>query len=145
MRKTSKIFPAILLTLLFCLTSCASLEEKRADEYALLKTAATYPAYKIKGEFGRNIPDSLDEAEFLRVVHDKIPENYYEELTRHFLVVLPKKAYYLLKVYDKETYRLVLFDYSCTTEPDGLVWEFPERYDLKRLEANDPCKSSPIR
>jgi hypothetical protein len=135
-----KILPILFLIFFLPLVSCASLSEQQETEYALLKTAATYPAYKIKGEFGRQLPDTLDEAEFLRVVHGKIPDNYYEELTKHFLVVLPKGQYYLLKVYDKSTYKLVLFDYSCTTEPDGLVQEYPDRYDLKNLELYDPCK-----
>lgn len=135
-----RFFPVLFLIFLLPLVSCASFSERQAEDYSLLKTATTYPAYKIKGEYGRHLPDTLDEGEFLRIVHGKIPDNYYEELTKHFLVVLPKGQYYLLKVYDKSTYKLVLFDYSCTTEPDGLVQEYPDRYDLTHLELYDPCK-----
>lgn len=140
MRNTKNRIPFFLFILVLSLTACASLSEKREKEYGLLKTAVTYSADKIKGEFGRQMPDTLDEGTFLRVVHGKIPDGYYKELTNYFLVVVPKGRYYLLKAYDKTTYDLVLFDYSCTPEPDGLVLEEPTKFDLAHIESYDPCK-----
>jgi hypothetical protein len=138
MKKLSSKF--LFLFLALSVTSCAGLCKSQETEYGLLKTAATFSVDKIVGEFGHQIPDTLDEGMFLQVVHGKIPEKYYEELTKHFLVILPKGRYYLLKVYDKSTYALVLFDYSCTPEVDGRVVEEPEKYDINHLELYDPCK-----
>jgi hypothetical protein len=133
-----------IIILFFFLTvsaaSCAALSENQKKDYGTLKTAVSFSADKIIGEFGDHIPDTLDEGTFLRIIHGKIPEDFYKELTKYSLVVVPKGSYYLLKVYDKSTHTLVLFDFSCTPEPDGRVLEEPGKFDLNHLERYDPCK-----
>lgn len=44
-----------------------------------------------------------------------------------------------LIVYDKSTYALVLFHYSCSDAIDGFVLEEPEKFDLSHLDLYDPC------
>ncbi|MGO9417072.1 MAG: hypothetical protein ACLP51_18290 [Syntrophobacteraceae bacterium] len=139
MKKYSSII-IIFLFLTVSAASCAALSGGQQRDYGLLKTAVTFSADKIMGEFGDRIPDNLDAEMFLRIVHGKIPDEFYKALTDHSLVVVPKGSYYLLKVYDKSTHALILFDYSCTPEADGRVLEEPGKFDVNHLELYDPCK-----
>ncbi len=87
---------------------------------------------------GDAIPNDFDSNKFLQLVKDKIPEDYYGALKKYNLNVLPKGSYYLLKANDEK--KLILFDYSCTTEIDGPVLLDTGKYDLDHLEFYDKCK-----
>ncbi|MGO9531087.1 MAG: hypothetical protein ACLP3B_07885, partial [Syntrophobacteraceae bacterium] len=82
--------------IIFCLflavsaASCAALPGGEQKDYGLLKTAVTFSADKIMGEFGDHIPGDLDAEMFLRTVHGKIPDDFYKALTGYSLVVVPK-------------------------------------------------------
>ena len=135
MRKT--LFrTAYLVIALFVLNSCC-ISECRTKEYGVLESAVTFSSDKIYGEYGEKIPDDFDSVKFMRVVKDKIPGDYYEALKGYSLEVIPRKSYYLLKVYDKGI--LILFDYSCTPALDGPVLTDPGKYDVTHIEIYDKC------
>ena len=121
-------------------TACASHSEILKRQYGVLGSAITFSADKIAGEYGDSIPDNLDITVFLEIVRDKIPADYYEALRNYGLEIVPKKTYYLLKAYDRESNKLILFDYSCTPELDGPVLLSPQEYDTELLEKYDKCR-----
>jgi len=121
-------------------TACASHSEILKRQYGVLGSAVTFSADKIAGEYGDSIPDKLDNTVFLEIVRDKIPADYYEALRNYGLEIVPMKTYYLLKAYDRESNKLILFDYSCTPELDGPVLLSPQEYDTEHLEKYDKCR-----
>jgi len=121
-------------------TSCASHSEVIKRQYGVLGSAVTFSADKIAGEYGDLIPDNLDNTVFLEIVRDKIPADYYEALQNYGLLIAPKKTYYLLKAYERDSNKLILFDYSCTPELDGPVLLSPQEYDTEHLEKYDKCR-----
>lgn len=131
------------LLLVACTSAaCASHSELIKRQYGLLESAVTFSADKIAGEYGDSIPDSLDNTVFLEIVRNKIPADYYEALQKYGLVIDPKKTYYLLKAFDRESNKLILFDYSCTPEVDGPVLLYPQEYDTEHLEKYDKCRQT---
>ena len=137
MRKN--LFLAIILVLVtFSTSSCLTLSEEQKKEYGLLESAVTFSSDKVIGEYGDVMPDDFNSDKFLQLVKDKIPEDYYGALKKYTLNVTPKGSYYLLATYDGK--KLILFDYSCTTEVDGPVLLEIEQYDLNHLELYDKCK-----
>jgi hypothetical protein len=131
---------AVLLLVVCTFAACASHSELIRRQYGILGSAVTFSADKIAGEYGDSIPDSLDNTVFLEIVRDKIPADYYEALRSHGLEIIPMKTYYLLKAYDRESNKLILFDYSCTPEVDGPVLSSPQEYDTEHLEKYDKCR-----
>ena len=137
MRK-NLFFTILLVLVTFSTSACLTLSEEQKKEYGLLESAVTFSSDKVIGEYGDAIPDDFDSNKFLWLVKDKIPEDYYGALKKHTLHVSPKGSYYLLTTYDGK--KLILFDYSCTTEVDGPVLLEIEKYDLNHLELYDKCK-----
>jgi hypothetical protein len=127
--------------ILFATSSCLALSEEQKKEYGILESAVTFSSDKVIGEYGDRIPGDFNGKTFLLLVKDKIPEDYYEALTKHQLDVTPKGSYYLLLIF--ESRQLILFDYSCTPEVDGPVLLEPEKYDVNHLELYDQCKDNP--
>ncbi len=122
-------------------TSCASLHTIQRDDYQVLCSAASASSSAVIGEYGENIPPDFSALKFLQLVETKIPPKYFAELKKYPLEMKPKTGYYLLLVYDPYTKALILFDYSCTPEPDGQVFLEPNKYDTKNLDLYDPCKN----
>lgn len=138
MKRLTSLFAGLLLVA--CTSAaCASHPEIIKRQYGIFESAVTFSADKIAGEYGDSIPDNLDNAVFLNIVRDKIPSDYYEALQNYGLVIVPKKTYYLLKAYDLESNKLILFDYSCSPEVDGPVLLSPQDYDTEHLEKYDKC------
>lgn len=137
MRK-NLFFAIILLVVTFSTSSCLSLSEEQKKDYGLLESAVTFSSDKVYGEYGDSIPDDFNSNKFLQLVKDKIPDDYYGALKKYNLNVFPKSSYYLLTTYDEK--KLILFDYSCTSEVDGPVLLEAEKYDLNHLELYDSCK-----
>lgn len=133
------------LLLIVCISAaCASHSEIIKRQYGIFESAVMFSADKIAGEYGDSIPDNLDNTTFLEIVRDKIPADYYEALQNYGLVIVPKKTYYLLKAYDLESNKLILFDYSCTPEMDGPVLLSPRDFDTEHLEKYDKCRQPEI-
>ncbi len=128
----------VFILVIFSANACVTLLEEQKKEYGLLESAVTFSSDKVIGEYGDVIPNDFDSNKFLQLVNDKIPEDYYGALKRYNLNIFPKGNYYLLKAYDGK--RLILFDYSCTTEIDGPVLLGIEKYDLDHLDLYDKCK-----
>lgn len=137
-KKTTKVIITLLASTI--LLACAAQTRITKNEYDLLKTAAYTSSYAIIGEYGDNIPDDLKTEKFLQVTQKKIPAFYYAEFKKYDLEVMPMKTYYLLKVYDTETHKLILYDYSCTEYTDGNLLDEPQQQDVNP-ENNDPCKN----
>ena len=137
-RLTSLVAGLLLVVCTFA--ACASHSELIRRQYGILGSAVTFSADKIAGEFGDSIPDTLDNTVFLEIVRDKIPADYYEALQNYVLVIAPKKTYYLLKAYERDSNKLILFDYSCTPELDGPVLLSPKEYDTNNLDQYDKCR-----
>ena len=135
--------PFIILVLLLSVsfsTGCASFQQTGADEYDVLGSAVSACSYAMIGEYGASIPDNLTVEKFLQVSEKNIPGSYFKVLKKYVLDVKPKGSYYLLLVYGPDTNTLILFDYSCTPEPDGRVLLEPGKYDTNNLDLYDPCK-----
>jgi hypothetical protein len=137
-RLTSLVAGLLLVVCTFA--ACASHSELIRRQYGILGSAVMFSADKIAGEYGNSIPGSLDNTVFLEIVRDKIPADYYEALRNHGLGIIPMKTYYLLKAYDRESNKLILFDYSCTPGVDGPVLSSPQEYDTEHLEKYDKCR-----
>lgn len=122
-------------------TSCATIYEKQRNEYGDLTSAVTLSSDKVFGEYDEAIPDEFNGEKFMQFIKDKIPGRYYEVLEKYSIEVRPKGTYYLIIITDPRTKKVVLFDYSCTLEPDGRVWLEPDKYDLNNLDLYDKCKT----
>jgi len=120
--------------------SCTALKQQERIEYDTLGSAVSTASYAVIGEYGDAIPSDFTADKFMRLIEKKIPEDYFNILKKYSLDLKPKGGYYLLSVYDPKTKALILFDYSCTPEPDGMVILDPEKYDAKNLELYDRCK-----
>jgi hypothetical protein len=106
-----------------------------------LLSAVTFSSDKVIGEYGDEIPNDFTVEDFMKLVKDKIPEDYYYALRKYQLSIEPKRTYYFLLVKKPEnTNSIILFDYSCTPEADGPVLNEPYKYDLNNLELYDTCK-----
>ena len=134
------LIPFTLVLAVILSSSCRELTEAQKKEYGILCSAVTFASDKVIGEYGDRVPDDFDGAGFMRLVRDKMPEEYYEALLRSRIRITPKKTYYLLLAHNGE--KLVLFDYSCSPEVDGTVLLTPEKYDLRSLESYDKCKTA---
>lgn len=128
----------VFILVIFSANACVTFLEEQKREYGLLESAVTFSSDKVIGEYGDVIPNDFDSNKFLQLVKDKIPEDYYGVLKKYNLNIFSKGNYYLLKAYDGK--RLIIFDYSCTTEIDGPVLLEIEKYDLDHLEFYDKCK-----
>jgi hypothetical protein len=132
---------SFVVIILFFSTSCATLHAIQRDEYEVLCSAVTASSSVVIGEYGENIPPDFNAEKFIRLVENKIPPKYFAELKKYPLEVNPKVSYYLLLVFDPYTKALILFDYSCTAEPDGQVFYQPGKYDTNNLDLYDTCKN----
>jgi hypothetical protein len=122
-----------------CACTCIHATEETNKEYGVLALAVTFSSDKIIGVYGRKMPDNLNAAEFTQVIEHKIPGNYYQALKKYKLEVDSKDTYYLLKAYDSKNHLLILFDYSCTSELDGPVYNNPQKYNATNLAQYDTC------
>lgn len=123
------------------MSSCASVYEKQRKEYDTLASSVSAASYAVIGEYGDTIPPDLDADQFMKVIENKIPSEYFKQLKRYSLDLKPKGTYYLLLVIDQDSKSIVLFDYSCTPEVDGLILLEPNKYDLNNIDSYDPCKT----
>jgi hypothetical protein len=132
----------ILVVFLFISFSigCAAPQRAGGDDYDVLGSAVSTSSFAMIGEYGASIPDSLTVKDFLAVSQKNIPENYFNVLKKYRLDVKPMGSYYLLLVYAPDTNTLILFDYSCTPKPDGMVLREPGKYDISNLDLYNPCK-----
>ncbi len=141
-KKISFILLAALVIILS--TSCATIHEKQRREYGDLTSAVTLSSDKVFGEYDEAIPDDFNAEKFMQFIKDKIPGKYYEVLGKYSIELRPKRTYYLIIITDPKTKKVVLFDYSCTLEPDGRVWLEPDKYDLNNLDQYDKCKAKKL-
>ncbi len=141
MRKKLATIPILLI--IFLSASCVTLREQQKSEYGQLMTAVTMSSDKVYGEYGDNIPDDFTGEKFMAFIKDQIPEEFYNTLRKYRIEIRPKGSYYLLLVSDLKNGKIILFDYSCTVEPDGRVWLEPDKYDLNNLDQYDTCKPKP--
>jgi hypothetical protein len=131
----------ISMFLAFSMGGCAGSSQKKKVELGTLQTAVEQSARVVIGEYGAAIPADFNASEFMKVINGKIPADYYENLKKHPIDLKPFGSYYLLTVYDKcHKKTVLLFDYSCTPQTDGLVYENPKKFDLNHLENYNPCK-----
>ncbi len=137
--KKSAIYLVISFTVVSLLVSCSTCREKeRLKKYGVLSTAVTFSANKVYGVYGRKLPSGFNNVMFMDTVKNKIPEESYEALSEYNLNVTPKGSYYLL-IADEDG-KLILFDYSCTSELDGPVYENPGRYNTVEIDSYDVCR-----
>lgn len=134
------LYIVTLVVIVFSFNSCFAHSEGQKREYGILISAVTFSSDKIIGEYGDKIPDNLAAEQFMQIIKDKIPEDYYDELKKHRLKIIPKGTYYLILVFDSVNNKLILFDYSCTPEVDGPILNEPNKYDINNLELYDKCK-----
>ncbi len=131
---------SLVVILLFFSSNCATFHTVQREDYEVLCSAVTASSSAVIGEYGENIPSDFNAEKFMQLVENKIPPRYLAELKKYPLEVRPKGSYYLLLVFAPHTKALILFDYSCTPEPDGQVFFEPGKYDTKALDLYDTCK-----
>jgi len=135
--KSFLLLTAIIASL--TITSCSSFHKKEEKiNYGEFSTAVTFSANQVYGAYGRKLPEDFNSEKFMSVVKGKIPEEYYILLKKYNLNVISRKSYYLL-IADKDG-RLILFDYSCSPELDGPVYEDSVKYNAANMESFDVCK-----
>jgi hypothetical protein len=138
----NRLFVIFFLVILVCSSSnCATSHEINRSEYGVLCSAVSASSYSVIGEYGASIPSDFNVDKFMRLVEKNIPEDYFKVLKKYVLDIKPKGSYYLLLIFDPHTKSLILFDYSCTPEPDGQVLLEPGKYDLNNLDLYDKCKA----
>ena len=134
----------LLLGLVIFLHGCATIckvDVVNRDDYGLLNSAATSCASVIIGVYADTIPDDLSREKLLSVCENQIPDNYFAVLKKYPSEVKPKGGYYLLLIYDLNNRDLIMFHYSCSSEP-GRVASQPGKYDIKNLNLYDTCKGN---
>lgn len=137
--KKRLFFAVIFITYISFFTSCATIQEIQKSECNILGSAVSAASYAIIGEYGDFIPSDLPD-KFLSVIEKKIPNDYLKELKKYQLDIKPKGSYYLLIVIHTETQSIILFDYSCTPEPDGMVCLDLGKYDLNNIGFYNTCE-----
>jgi hypothetical protein len=129
------------LVIAFSIIGCACSSQKKTMDLGTLQTAVESSASVVIGQYGAAIPSDFNGAKLMELVKGKIPSDYYEVLKEYTIEVKPLGAYYLLTVYSPgHKNDIILFDYSCTAQADGLVFKTPEKFELGHLEKYDPCK-----
>jgi hypothetical protein len=137
-----RLFVTFLLAVfIFSSSSCAVSSEIKISDYGVLCSAVSASSYAVIGEYGASIPTDFTVEKFMTLSEKNIPEDYFKVLKKFFLDIKTKGSYYLLLVFDPDTKSLILFDYSCTPEPDGPVLLEPGKYDLNNLNLYDKCKA----
>ena len=120
-----------------CAAHCRDFSEQDYDQ---LQLGIIVSAKKIKGVFNGNMPIDMDKELFLKTIKNRIPEDGYDLIASTHIEITSYGTYYFLKLYDKDSNKLILFDYSCTHKVDGPVWAKPINYDLDNLEQYNSCK-----
>ena len=137
MRKNLRQSASILLVL--CLAGCClSTVGRFKKDYGILGTAVTYVSDKVIGEYDDSLPNDFGLTRFLDIAEKELNRSQYNILLRYRLEIIPKKTYYLLKVFQGD--QLIMFDYSCTSEVDGPILYSDQKFDLDHLEKYDKCK-----
>lgn len=122
-----------------------ALTERERRSYGILLSAVAESRNQVLGVFGDKIPPTFDRVQFLNLMKEKLSGSYYRALKdRHFLYLIVKDGYYLLTI--AQGYRIILYDFSCTPEVDGrIILEPPGRFDLSRMERDDPCREMKLK
>jgi hypothetical protein len=138
-----KYASSIALALLFIVLThaCAAIGTVDMDDYGLLGSAATSCASVTIGVYADAIPDDLSREKLLSVCENQIPETYFSVLKKYPSDVKPKGSYYLLRIFDLDNKDLIMFHYSCSSEP-GRVIAQPGKYDIDNLDLHDTCKDN---
>ena len=98
--------------------------------------------YAVIGVYGDAIPPDFNAAKFMQVVKGNIPDQEYSELEKYSMTVQSRGTYYLLTVMSPDAKTMILFDFSCTPQVDGVVYLNPEKYDTNNLDQYDPCRTT---
>lgn len=138
--RRSRLNALVILCIFLVCASCITTGERHEKDYGMLVTAVMNAPFAVKGVYPGDLPADFSSTTFLQVIKGKIPDNSFSELSHYDLQVIPKGRYYLLIVREPSTGTIVLFDYSCTFNVDGKVFESTEQYDLNHLELYDKCK-----
>jgi hypothetical protein len=142
MKMRSRLFVIFLFAVfIFSSSCCAISSEIKRSEYDVLCSAVSASSYAVIGEYGASIPSDFTVDKFTALVEKNIPEDYFKVLKQYILEIKPKGSYYLLLVFDPDTKKVILFDYSCSPEPDGPVLIEPGKFDLNNLDLYDTCKA----
>jgi len=137
-----RLFVIFFLVVLVCSSSnCATSHEIKRSEYDILCSAVSASSYAVIGEYSTSIPSDFTVDKFMKLVEKNIPKDYFKVMREYILEIKPKGSYYLLLVFDPDTKSLILFDYSCTPEPDGQVLLQQGKFDLNNLDLYDKCKA----
>jgi hypothetical protein len=120
---------------------CATIGTVDTDDYGLLGSAATSCASVTIGVYADTIPDDLSREKLLSVCKNQIPENYFAVLKKYPSSVKSKGSYYLLRIYNLENKNLIMFHYSCSSEPARVIGQ-PGKYDINNLDLYDTCKDN---
>ncbi len=139
--KRKHIMIVFLIIIVISFTSCGKIQECPEKDYGLLMSAITYSVDKVIGEYGDQIPNDFSGEDFMILVNDKIPPDYYTELKKYKIQIQSKGYYYLSIVTEPKSGKTILFDYSCTSYVDGKIFLEPNKYDLANLELYNPCSS----
>jgi hypothetical protein len=141
--KMKKYVSSIFLALLFVvfIHACAAIGTVNMDDYGLLGSAATSCASVTIGVYADAIPDDLSREKLLSACKNQIPENYFAVLKKYPSDVQSKGSYYLLRIFDLDNKDLIMFHYSCSSEP-GRVIAQPGKYDINNLDLYDTCKKN---
>lgn len=125
-----------------CTPECVKFSSENAKKkYDILGQAIVFSSSKLEAKYYPNYPIDFNAKKFIKFVKNKIPEDYYEELTKYSLKVESKGKYYLLIARDPKCKNvLVLFDYSCSPELDGPIYRNRKKYNLKNREIYNDCK-----
>lgn len=138
-----KIF--LFMVIVLVISSCSLIRDNANQdlqrEYGTLVSAVLFSPSVVIGEYGNNIPNDFNADKFMKLVHHKIPPDYYNALMRYALKIEPKRTYYLIEVFDPKSKSLIMFDYSCSPELDGPVFKYPEKYDVNNLSIYDKCST----
>lgn len=85
-----------------------------------------YPAHLSAGEF----MDSLR-------IHDI---KTHQRLSHYLVQFSGRGSYYLIKVYDRQSHEMIMYDYSCTDELDGPLYREEERDAYNINVVPEECK-----
>lgn len=137
--KEHLFFTVIFAIYFFFISGCATAQKIQKSECSILGSAVSAASSAVIGEYGDTISSDLPD-KFLSSLEKKIHDDYFKELKKYQLDVKPKGSYYLLVVRHQETKSIILFDYSCTPEPDGMVCLEPDKYNLNNLDLYNTCE-----
>jgi hypothetical protein len=85
-------------------------------------------------------PPRVSTDEFMDSVRARLPKEY-QLLSAYLIQYEGHGSYYLLKIFDRETRKMIMYDYSCSDSLDGPVYQDENKYSFEKRVVPSECRT----